>query len=109
MTAVSDAVDVLRELLVNRHKNESFFQLPGAVGYGHTGLLNTYTTLLWHFPSENVTIALEVNRSDVDLGGMIVAEPSGGPSLFELATGIEPPEPTPSPSPSPPPSPTPRH
>lgn len=84
-------------------------ELPGAVGYGHTGLLNTYTTLLWHFPSENVTIALEVNRSDVDLGGMIVAEPSGGPSLFELATGIEPPEPTPSPSPSPPPSPTPRH
>lgn len=76
-------------------------ELPGAVGYGHTGLLNTYTTLLWHFPAENVTIALEVNRSHVDLGGMVVAEPPGGPSLLELATGIEPPEPTPSPSPSP--------
>ncbi len=76
-------------------------ELPGAVGYGHTGLLNTYTTLLWHFPAEKVTIALEVNRSHVDLGGMLQAEPPGGPSLFELATGITPPEPTPSPSPSP--------
>jgi D-alanyl-D-alanine carboxypeptidase len=79
-------------------------ELPGADGYGHTGLLNTYTTLLWHFPGEEVTIALEVNRSHVDLGAMVVAEPPGGPSLLELATGIEPPEPTPSPSPSPSPS-----
>ena len=77
-------------------------ELPGAVGYGHTGLLNTYTTLLWHFPADDTTIALEVNRSHVDLGGMLQAEPPGGPSLFELATGIEPPEPSPSPSPSPP-------
>jgi D-alanyl-D-alanine carboxypeptidase len=75
-------------------------ELPGAAGYGHTGLLNTYTTLLWHFPREDVTIALEVNRSHVDLGAMVAAEPSGGSSLLELATGIEPPEPTPAPSPS---------
>jgi hypothetical protein len=32
---------------------------------------------------------------------MLQAEPPGGPSLFELATGIKPPEPSPSPSPSP--------
>jgi hypothetical protein len=63
-------------------------------------LLNTYTTLLWYFPREDVTIALEVNRSHVDLGAMVAAEPSGGSSLLELATGIEPPEPTPAPSPS---------
>lgn len=54
-------------------------------GYGHTGLLNTYTTLLFHAPAERVTVALLVNRSHVDLGGMLTAEPPGGPSLLELA------------------------
>jgi D-alanyl-D-alanine carboxypeptidase len=63
-------------------------ELPGATGYGHTGLLNTYTTLLYHDPTDNVTMALLVNRSHVDLGGMLMVEaPGGGPSLFELATG----------------------
>ena len=56
-------------------------------GYGHTGLLNTYTTLLFHVPAERVTVALLVNRSHVDLGGMLMAEPSGGASLLELALG----------------------
>ena len=56
-------------------------------GYGHTGLLNTYTTLLFHVPEERVTIALLVNRSHVDLGGMLTAEPLDGPSLLELALG----------------------
>ena len=56
-------------------------------GYGHTGLLNTYTTLLFHVPEERVTIALLVNRSHVDLGDMLTAEPPNGPSLLELALG----------------------
>jgi hypothetical protein len=56
-------------------------------GYGHTGLLNTYTTLLFHVPEEGVTVALLVNRSHVDLGGMLTAEPAGSPSLLELALG----------------------
>jgi D-alanyl-D-alanine carboxypeptidase len=63
-------------------------EVPGATGYGHTGLLNTYTKLLYHHPSEDLTIALLVNRSHVDLGGMLTVEaPEGGPSLLELATG----------------------
>jgi D-alanyl-D-alanine carboxypeptidase len=56
-------------------------------GYGHTGLLNTYTTLLYHLPKEKVTIALLVNRSHVDLGGMLLAHPGTGQSLLELALG----------------------
>lgn len=56
-------------------------------GYGHTGLLNTYTTLLFHAPSEDVTLALLVNRSHVDLAAMLRARPGRGPSLLELATG----------------------
>lgn len=62
-------------------------ELPGVVGYGHTGLLNTYTTLLVHLPEADVTLALLVNRSHVDLGAMLAAEPGDGPSLLELATG----------------------
>ena len=54
-------------------------------GVGHTGLLNTYTTLLLHLPEEEVTLALLVNRSHVDLGAMLQAEPRDGPSLLELA------------------------
>jgi len=57
-------------------------------GYGHTGLLNTYTTLLVHVPDDRVTIALLVNRTDVDLLGMLAARPSeGAASLLELALG----------------------
>jgi D-alanyl-D-alanine carboxypeptidase len=74
-------------------------QVPGAIGYGHTGLLNTYTTLLAYLPEQDVTVALLVNRSDVDLGGMLAAEPLNGKSLLELV-GVEPP-PLPSPSSSP--------
>lgn len=61
-------------------------QLPGAAGYGHSGLLNTYTTLLLHLPEDDVTLALLVNRSEVDLGGMLLARPPGGASLLELVT-----------------------
>ena len=79
--------------------------LPGERGYGHTGLLNAYTTLLVHLPKHKVTMALLVNRAEVDLAGMLVAEPrGGGPSLFELATGEKPPRPTPAPTPSPEPA-----
>ncbi len=63
-------------------------ELPGAVGYGHTGLLNTYTTLLVHLPESNVTLSLLVNRSHVDLGGMLTAKPGAGPSLLELASDL---------------------
>jgi D-alanyl-D-alanine carboxypeptidase len=60
-------------------------EVDGDAGYGHTGLLNTYTTLLYHLPAEGLTVALLVNRSHVDLGGMLTAEPKDGPSLLELA------------------------
>jgi D-alanyl-D-alanine carboxypeptidase len=64
-------------------------EVPGAVGYGHTGMLKTYTSMLLHLPTENVTLALLVNRTHVDLGGMLAARPAGGPSLLDLA-GVKP-------------------
>ncbi len=60
-------------------------QLADAVGFGHTGLLNTYTSMLWHIPESDVTIAVLVNRSHVDLGAILTAHPNGGRSLLELA------------------------
>jgi len=62
------------------------FDLSPRIGYGHTGLLNTYTTLLLHLPSDDITIALLVNRTNVDLLSMIRQKPAGGgPSLLRLA------------------------
>jgi len=70
--------------------------VPGAVGFGHTGMLNTYTTMLLYLPKQDVTVALLVNRTEVDLGGMLAARPPGGQSLLELV-GVEAPKPKPSP------------
>ena len=62
-------------------------ELPRRTGYGHTGLLNTYTTLLLHLPADNITIAMLVNRTEVDLLSMLMERPGGdGPSLLRLAT-----------------------
>jgi D-alanyl-D-alanine carboxypeptidase len=62
------------------------FEVSPRTAYGHTGLLNTYTTLLLHLPEDDVTIAMLVNRTNVDLLNMIRQRPaSGGPSLLRLA------------------------
>ena len=74
-------------------------EVPGAVGMGHTGMLKTYTSLLLHLPKQDVTLALLVNRTQVDLGAMLAARPPNGPSLLELA-GVTLPKPTPSPTPT---------
>jgi D-alanyl-D-alanine carboxypeptidase len=63
-------------------------EVPGATGYGHTGMLNTYTTILLYLPKQDVTVTLLVNRTGVDLGAMLAARPPGGPSLLELV-GVE--------------------
>ena len=63
-----------------------FPELAPRKAYGHTGLLNTYTTLLLHLPREDITIAMLVNRTNVDLLGMLRQRPAwGGPSLLRLA------------------------
>jgi D-alanyl-D-alanine carboxypeptidase len=63
-----------------------FPELAPRKAYGHTGLLSTYTTLLLHLPAQDVTVAMLVNRTNVDLLAML-RQPSagGGPSLLRLA------------------------
>jgi D-alanyl-D-alanine carboxypeptidase len=51
---------------------------------GHNGMLATYTAIVLHFPAERVTVALLVNRSEVDLPAMLAAEVGGQPSLLDL-------------------------
>jgi D-alanyl-D-alanine carboxypeptidase len=63
-----------------------FPELAPRTAYGHTGLLSTYTTLLMHLPAQDITIAMLVNRTNVDLLAMLRQRPAGaGPSLLRLA------------------------
>jgi D-alanyl-D-alanine carboxypeptidase len=58
-----------------------------ADGVGHSGLIDRWTTLLWHIPDEDVTIALLVDTPHAPLGVMLTATPpGGGPSLLDLVT-----------------------
>jgi D-alanyl-D-alanine carboxypeptidase len=86
-----------RSAMLATHNAENYglgvqrIEVPGAAGYGHTGMLKTYTSLLLYLPDQNVTLSLLVNRTHVDLAGMLAARPpGGGPSLLELA-GVKPP------------------
>ena len=51
---------------------------------GHNGMLATYTAIVLRFPADRVTVALLVNRSEVDLPAMLAAEVGGQPSLLDL-------------------------
>jgi D-alanyl-D-alanine carboxypeptidase len=63
-------------------------EMAGRIGVGHTGLLDTYTTILVHLPGDGVTVAMIVNRPRAPLEAMLNAlPPDGGPSLLELAAG----------------------
>jgi CubicO group peptidase (beta-lactamase class C family) len=58
-----------------------------ADGFGHSGLIDRWTTLLWHLPDEDTTIALLVDTPHAPLGAMLtVPAPGGGPSLLDLVS-----------------------
>jgi CubicO group peptidase (beta-lactamase class C family) len=59
--------------------------LDDTVAYGHSGLLSTYTSLLVHFPREQVTVAILANRAEVDLPSLLLYKDGGQPSLLDLA------------------------
>ncbi len=61
------------------------FELPRRDAYGHTGLLYAYTTMVLYLPEDDVTLAVLVNRTQVDLQGMLMKRPAKDePSLLRL-------------------------
>ncbi|MGH2429025.1 MAG: serine hydrolase domain-containing protein [Candidatus Limnocylindria bacterium] len=83
--------DARAEMLAVNHEDYGLgvqrIEVSEEKGYGHSGLLQTYTTLLLHLPEDHVTLALLVNRSRADLGAMLTARPDDGPSLLDLVLG----------------------
>ena len=60
-------------------------EVPGATGFGHTGMLKTYTSLLLYLPKQNVTLALagQPHRTSTSAACWPRGRPDG-PSLLEL-------------------------
>lgn len=63
--------------------------LNGHAGYGHTGMLATYSAILVRLPTEKLTLALIANRSEVDVASMLTTRVGGQPSLLDLALDAE--------------------
>lgn len=59
--------------------------LDGHPGYGHTGMLATYSAILVRLPQQKITMALIANRSEVDVAAMLTTRVGGQPSLLDLA------------------------
>ncbi|MGH2356913.1 MAG: serine hydrolase domain-containing protein, partial [Candidatus Limnocylindria bacterium] len=62
-----------REMMLDFNANDhglgvQRLEAGGVEGYGHTGLLHTYTTLLLHVPHAGVTIAVLVDHDHAELG-----------------------------------------
>jgi D-alanyl-D-alanine carboxypeptidase len=56
-------------------------------GYGHSGLMSTYTSLLVYLPDADLTLAVLVNLAHADINGMLTFAPAGGTSLLDLTLG----------------------
>lgn len=59
-------------------------------GYGHSGLMSTYTSLLVYLPEADLTVAVLVNLAHADIVGMLTFAPEGGTSLLDLTLGAAP-------------------
>ena len=65
------------------------YQVAGLTGYGHSGLLRGFTTLLIHLPSEHLTIALLATGHAFSPSSLITYA-GGGSSILQLAEAISP-------------------
>jgi CubicO group peptidase (beta-lactamase class C family) len=54
-------------------------------GYGHSGLLRGYTSLLVHLPVQDVTLVVMGTTSLFDPARLLAYRQDGGPSILELA------------------------
>jgi D-alanyl-D-alanine carboxypeptidase len=66
------------------------YRFGGLAGYGHSGLLRGFTTLLVHLPDEHLTVALVATGHLFDVGGLLTYSAPGSPSILQLAGQLRP-------------------
>jgi D-alanyl-D-alanine carboxypeptidase len=60
--------------------------LPNVSGYGHSGLLKGFISLLVHLPDQHLTLVmLATNTQEFDPARLLTRATAGGPSLLDLA------------------------
>ena len=66
------------------------YRFGGLAGYGHSGLLRGFTTLLVHLPDEHLTVALLATGHLFDVGDLLTYSAPGSPSILQLAGQLRP-------------------
>ena len=67
------------------------YRFGGLVGYGHSGLLRGYTTLLVHLPAAHLTVAVLATTTHLfDVTDLLTYSGSGAPSILSLAGQLSP-------------------
>jgi D-alanyl-D-alanine carboxypeptidase len=66
------------------------YRFGGLVGYGHSGLLRGFTTLLVHLPDADVTLALLAVGHIFDATAFLTYSAPGAPSILSLAGELSP-------------------
>ena len=66
------------------------YTLAGLAGYGHSGLLRGFTTLLIHMPDEQLTIAVLATGHSFSPSALLTYAATGNPSILDLARAIAP-------------------
>jgi len=67
------------------------YRFGGLLGYGHSGLLRGYTTLLVHIPDANLTLAVLAVGHRFGVTDLLTYSGSGSPSILALAGELAPP------------------
>ena len=66
------------------------YVVGGLLGYGHSGLLRGYTTLLVHLPDAHLTLAVLATGHHFDPTALLTYQAAGAPSILSLARTISP-------------------
>ena len=66
------------------------YRFGGLAGYGHSGLLRGFTTLLFHLPDEHLTVALLATGHLFDAAAFLTYSAPGAPSILSLAGELAP-------------------
>jgi len=66
------------------------YRFGGLLGYGHSGLLRGYTTLLVHLPEADLTVAVLATGHLFDAAAFLTYSAPGAPSILSLAGELAP-------------------